>query len=58
MNGGGTHPIYRILKEQQPADLPSGMNAGFGEKGRIAWNYTSKLPTEAAHGILAISAQL
>lgn len=42
MNGGNAHPVYKLLKQQQPKDLPNGMNVGL-EKGRIAWNYTSKL---------------
>ena len=40
MNGPQTHPVYKILKDQQPQDLPNGFMIP-GEKGRITWNYTS-----------------
>jgi glutathione peroxidase len=41
VNGPNAHPIYKMLKEQQPLSLPgsSGPPPG-GEKGRIEWNYT------------------
>ena len=42
MNGPQTHPVYKILKDQQPQDLPNGLMIP-GEKGRITWNYTSKI---------------
>ncbi|KAI7836894.1 hypothetical protein COHA_009226 [Chlorella ohadii] len=43
VNGTGTHPIYQILKRQQPVSLPSSFGPLPGEPGRIEWNYTKFL---------------
>lgn len=44
VNGSGTHPIYQILKAQQPVSLPSSFGPPLpGEPGRIEWNYTKFL---------------
>lgn len=43
VNGGGTHPIYQILKRQQPVSVPSSGPRPPGEPGRIEWNYTKFL---------------
>lgn len=37
VNGGGTHPIYQILKRQQPVSVPSSGPRPPGEPGRIEW---------------------
>lgn len=37
VNGAGTHPIYQILKRQQPVSLPSSFRPQPGEPGRIEW---------------------
>lgn len=38
VNGSGTHPIYQILKAQQPVSLPSSFGPPLpGEPGRIEW---------------------
>jgi len=42
VNGKNTHPVYKILKEGQPQDLPNDFMVP-GEKGKITWNYTSAL---------------
>ncbi len=41
VNGKNTHPVYKILKEGQPQDLPGDFMVP-GEKGKITWNYTSE----------------
>lgn len=43
VNGAGTHPIYRVLKQQQRVSLPSSTSPPPGEAGRIEWNYTKFL---------------
>ncbi|PSC67567.1 hypothetical protein C2E20_8780 [Micractinium conductrix] len=43
VNGAGTHPIYRLLKQQQRVSLPSSAGPPPGEPGRIEWNYTKFL---------------
>lgn len=45
VNGGGAHPLYKFLREQQPLSQPSSRSApmGFGEVGAIEWNYTKFL---------------
>lgn len=40
VNGPNVHPIYRVLKAQQPVSLPSSGLISPGEVGRIEWNYT------------------
>jgi hypothetical protein len=37
VNGPGTHPVYKVLKRQQPISLPSSSGPGPGEPGRIEW---------------------
>jgi hypothetical protein len=37
VNGSGAHPIYRVLKKQQPISLPSSSKPPPGEPGRIEW---------------------
>ena len=41
VNGGRAHPLYKLLKDKQPQDLPNAFMIP-GEKGKIQWNYTSK----------------
>lgn len=43
VNGPGTHPIYQVLKRQQPTSLPGPQLPLPGEPGRIEWNYTKFL---------------
>lgn len=43
VNGKKADPVYRLIKDEQPKDLPNGLMIP-GEKGRITWNYTSKSP--------------
>ena len=40
VNGKNADPIYKLLKDEQPKDLPNGLMIP-GEKGRVTWNYTS-----------------
>ena len=37
VNGPGTHPIYRVLKAQQPLSAPASSPPPPGEPGRIEW---------------------
>ena len=41
VNGGKAHPLYKLLKDKQPQDLPNAFMIP-GEKGKIQWNYTSE----------------
>jgi glutathione peroxidase len=46
VNGPETHPMYRILKSQQPVSLPSSQAAPISrleETGRLEWNYVKFL---------------
>lgn len=46
VNGPETHPLYRILKAEQPISLPASQRAAGGfqqEPGLIEWNYTKFL---------------
>lgn len=52
VNGPGTHPLYKFLKQQQPVDTPGKslfsadvfIPGGSGEEvGAITWNYTKFL---------------
>lgn len=43
VNGPNTHPIYKVLKQQQPVSQPSSSQPPPGEPGRIEWNYTKFL---------------
>ena len=42
VNGGKAHPLYKLLKDKQPQDLPNSFMIP-GEKGKIQWNYTSEV---------------
>lgn len=48
VNGKNTHPVYKILKEGQPQDLPNDFMVP-GEKGKITWNYTKFLVDRNGH---------
>lgn len=42
VNGPNTHPLYRLLKSQQPIALPASQKSvgGFGQEvGVVSWNY-------------------
>lgn len=40
VNGTNAHPLYKLLKQQQPTPLPSSQATRIGgEPGAITWNY-------------------
>lgn len=54
VNGSNTHPLYQLLKRQQPVSLPSsqGPVRGLGqEEGSIEWNYVKFLVDRSGHAV-------